>query len=205
MTSPAPQPPRQHAGRQTFAVWAVAVATIVVYRFVALLPQFPGRGLLKFTVFLAWLVVIAISLYWIAVAIRWTMRKLFWRVGRRLLLSYVMIGLLPFILMTILLLAVGYMIAGVMSHAALRGERQATLGQMESWALEYGLTGRRPADSLTSLEIYDTAQRPGESLPAWLREKSFSGMVWRDGQPAMVTSRQFAEEDRTVVFVQPLD
>ena len=34
--------------------------------------------------------------------------------------------------MTILLIACGYMVAGVMSQAALRGERQATLGQMES-------------------------------------------------------------------------
>jgi HAMP domain-containing protein len=155
--------------------------------------------------FFAWLIFIAISLYWIAVAVRWTLQKLFWRVGRRLLLSYVMIGLLPFILMTILLLAVGYMIAGVMSHAALRGERQATLGQMESWALEYALTGRRPPDALSSLEIYDTQEGSGRDLPVWLRQKSFSGMVWRDGQPALVASRQFREEQRSVVFVQPLD
>ena len=209
MTIVPQQPPRQHAGRQTFVVWLVAVATIVVYRFIALLPDFPGKGLLKFTVFLAWLVVIAISLYWVAVAIRWTMRKLFWRVGRRLFLSYVLIGLLPFILMTILMLAVGYMIAGVMSHAALRGERQATLGQMESWALEYGLTGKEPADTLPTLEIHDTADDSGEGLPAWLRNKTFSGMVWRDDKPTLVSSRQFivsgSDEPRSVVLIQPLD
>ncbi len=174
-----------------------------------MLPEFPGRGLLKFTVFLAWLVLIAISLYWIAAAIRWTMRKLFWRVGRRLFLSYVLIGLLPFILMTILIVAVGYMIAGVMSHAALRGERQATLGQMESWALEYGLTGKQPADSLPTLEIHDTADDSGEALPDWLRNKTFSGMVWRSERPTLVSSRQFTvegkDEPRSIVFVQPLD
>jgi len=209
MTVADPQPPRQHAGRQTLVVWAIALTTIIVYRFVALLPEFPGRGLLKFTVFLAWLVLIAISLYWIAVAIRWTMRKLFWRVGRRLFLSYVLIGLLPFILMTILMLAVGYMIAGVMSHAALRGERQATLGQMESWALEYGLTGKEPTDALPTLEIHDTADDSGDGLPSWLRNKTFSGMVWREKQPTLVSSRQFtvagSDEPRSVVLIQPLD
>ncbi|MGZ5494989.1 MAG: hypothetical protein ACXWHG_15395, partial [Thermoanaerobaculia bacterium] len=104
MTVVDPQPPRHHAGRQTFAVWGIALTTIVVYQFVAMLPAFPGRGLLKFSVFLAWLVLIAISLYWVAIAVRWTMRALFWRVGRRLFLSYVLIGLLPFILMTILMI-----------------------------------------------------------------------------------------------------
>ena len=54
-------------------------------------------------------------------------------------------------LFAILLLTIGYMIAAVMSHAALRGERQASLGQLESAALEYGLTGKKPADALPSL------------------------------------------------------
>ncbi len=210
MTTGDPQPVEHHVGRRSFVVWVVAVGTLIGYQqFIKPICDRLGinTGVFSFLAFFGYLIVIAITLYWIAVAIRWTLRRLFWRVGRRLLLSYVMVGLLPFILMTILLLAVGYMIAGVMSHAALRGERQATLGQMESWSLEYGLTGRRPVDSLTSLEIYDTAGRSGDSLPAWLREKSFSGMVWRDGQPAMVTSRQFTEEGdrRSIVFVQPLD
>jgi serine phosphatase RsbU (regulator of sigma subunit) len=211
MNSPDTQPAAPHVGRRSFVVWCVAVAALFTYSWFAD-PLLTSVGLdtsvFGFLTFLAWLIVIAITLYWIAVAVRWVLRRLFWRVGRRLLLSYVMIGLLPFILVGILLLAVGYMIAGVMSHAALRGERQATLGQMESWALEYGLTSRRPTDALPSLEIYDTGQSESDELPKWLREKSFSGMVWRDGQPALVTSRQFGEEAanrRSVVFVQPLD
>jgi serine phosphatase RsbU (regulator of sigma subunit) len=211
MTAADPQTPRQHAGRPTFVIWAVALAVIIAYdRLIALVPNIPGRSAFKFAVFFAYLIVIAVSLYWIAAAIRWTMRKLFWRVGRRLFLSYVLIGVLPFVLMTILGIAVGYMIAGVMSHAALRGERQATLGQMESWALEYGLTGKEPADALPTLEIHDTVNASGgELLPAWLRNKSFSGMVWREGRPLLVASRQFAapgeEQARSVVFIQPID
>ncbi|HUP48761.1 MAG TPA: SpoIIE family protein phosphatase, partial [Thermoanaerobaculia bacterium] len=206
-----PEPPRQPAGQRTFVVWVIALGVIVAYSRVgpALQRFHLDTTLFTFLSFLAWLIVIAITLYWITIAIRWTMRKLFWRVGRRLFLSYVMIGALPFFLVAVLLLVVGYMIAGVMSHAALRGERQATLGQMESWALEFGLTERRPADSLTTLEIYDTSKGDAKRLPEWLRTTTFSGMVRRDGLPLLVTSRQFpardGEEPRTVVFVQPID
>jgi serine phosphatase RsbU (regulator of sigma subunit) len=207
MTITDSQPPRPHTGRRTIYVWAIALAYIVIYQQVV---PFLRRwnmptGFFTFMAFFAWCAIIAISLFWLAIAIRWTLRKLFWRVGRRLFLSYVMIGLLPFILMAILLLAVSYMIAGVMSHAALRGERQATLGQMESWALEYGLTGKKPADALPSFEIHDTADTSGADLPDWLRKATFSGMVWRDNSPLLVCSRQFPDDDRTVVFVQPLD
>lgn len=211
-TTPAslqPEPKRPMPGR-TLAVWAIALVAIIVcdqLRTVAkgIIPP----GLISFVSFAAWFVFIAITLYGIGIAVRWTMRKLFWRVGRRLFLSYVMVGLLPFILMTILLLAIAYMVAGVMSQAALRGERSATLGQMESWALEYGLTGKKPADALPSLEIYDTDDGKGVSLPEWLRRSSYSGMAWRDGEALLVTSRQFSTDHttdaRTVAFVQPLD
>src|SRR5687768_5608150 len=211
MTVPVPEPPRRTAGRPTFVIWAIAVGVIITFSQLGTLLdrlRFPTT-LLTIASFFAWLVVIAISLYWITIAIRWTMRRLFWRVGRRLFLSYVLIGALPFLLVTVLLLAVGYMIAGVMSHAALRGERQATLGQMESWALEYGLTAKKPGFSLPSLEIYDTAEGNAEKVPERLSTTSFSGMVRRSGAPLLVTSRQFAARDdaepRTIIFVQPID
>jgi serine phosphatase RsbU (regulator of sigma subunit) len=201
------QPPRPNTGRLTLLAWGIALAYIVIYQQAAPFLRRVGipTGIFTFMAFFAWLGVIAISLFWLAIAVRWMLRRLFWRVGRRLFLSYVMIGLLPFILMTILLIAVCYMIAGVMSHAALRGERQATLGQMESWALEYGLTGRKPADALPSMEIHDTADKTAGDLPEWLRKTTFSGMVWRDDEPLLICSRQFPDEERTVVFVQPLD
>src|SRR5205085_1298320 len=127
---------------------------------------------------------------------------------RRLFLSYVMIGVFPFFLFAILLLTIAYMIAGVMTQAAFRGERQAWLGHMESAAFEYGLTGRKPADASKSLEIYDTANATGVQLPEWLRKTTFSGMAWRSEVPLLITTRQFAREGvptRTVVFVQPMD
>src|SRR6266513_74752 len=148
--------PKKRGGSRLFAVWLISIAVIigdtVLTRFLEPL-HVPGLGILTFTTFLASLVCIALTLYGFAVFVRWTLRKLFWRVGRRLFLSYVMLGVFPFFLFAILLLTIGYMMGGVMTHAALRAERQAFLGQMETAAREYGMTtGRRPADALKSLE-----------------------------------------------------
>jgi sigma-B regulation protein RsbU (phosphoserine phosphatase) len=206
--TPEPAPPRR-SGR-LLILWLIGVVIIIGAEAGrrALRAVHVSTGFLTLIEFAAWLIVIALMLYGGAVAIRWLMRALFWRVGRRLFLSYLLIGMLPFFLFAILLLTMGYMIAGVMSHAALRGERQASLGQLESAALEYGLTAKKPAGALPTLEIYDTAAASGKKLPDWLKETSFSGMVWRDNQPLLVASRQFPRPDerpRTVVFVQPID
>jgi HAMP domain-containing protein len=205
-TPPPPPPPRRT--HRALIVWLASFAVMISAQYLdSLLPRSFAHAFLGFVTFCSSLVFIALTIYWFAVVVRWMLRKLFWRVGRRLFLSYVLIGVLPFILMSILLLAVGYMGAGVMAQAALRGERQASLGQMESWSLEYGLTGRKPIDGLKSLEIYDTAEASGAQLPAWLKKASFSGMVGRNDGALLVVSRQMQNADalRTIVFVQPLD
>src|SRR5712691_8601811 len=207
---PTPEPTAPRRGGRLFVVWLIAVIVIVAIEWVkpVLRNLHVPVAIFIFVEFLAWLIVIALCLYGFAVFVRWLMRALFWRVGRRLFLSYLLIGLMPFFLFAILLLTIGYMIAGVMSHAALRGERQASLGQSESAALEFGLTGKRPPDALQSLEIYDTTAPSGEKLPGWLKETSFSGMAWRDRDPLLIASRQFprpGDRIRTVVFVQPID
>src|SRR6266550_2783225 len=187
-TTPDPSPPRR--GGRLLVLWLIGVLVIIgaeTGRRVLRGTPIP-TGFLTFIEFIAWLIVIALSLYGFAAAVRWLMTALFWRVGRRLFLSYTLIGMLPFFLFAILLLTIGYMIAGVMSHAALRGERQASLGQMESAALEYGLTGKKPADALPTLETYDTAAPSGQKLPGWLKETTFSGMAWREKVPLLIAS-----------------
>jgi HAMP domain-containing protein len=198
--------PTRRAGK-LFVVWLICIGVIIVNEQISnILESYKvSTGLFTFLSFMAALVCIAVTMYAFAVVVRWMLRKLFWRVGRRLFLSYVMIGVLPFFLFGILLLTLGYMIAGVMTQAALRGERQASLGQLEAGTLEYGLTGKRASDLLPTLEIYDTADASGAKLPDWLRKSTFSGIVWRDGQSLLVTSRQFPEARRTVAFAQPLD
>lgn len=204
------EPPRTRRGGRLFLVWVIACVVIIADEQISRVMRRGGFSSAPFSVltFFASLVLIAVTLYAFTVAARWLLHRLFWRVGRRLFLSYVLIGVLPFFLFAILLLTIGYMIAGVMSQAALRGERQASLGQLESATLEYGLTGKKPADALPTLEIYDTAAPSGEQLPAWLKDTSFSGMVWREKKAMLVASRQFPRPQmapRVVVFVQPLD
>jgi serine phosphatase RsbU (regulator of sigma subunit) len=206
-----PAPPRTRRGSRLFIMWLGAIAIIVFDELVtrALRPlHVPGLAVFAFTTFLASLLLIALTLYGLAVFVRWLLRRLFWRVGRRLFLSYVLIGMLPFFLFAILLLVIGYMICGVMTQAAFRGERQTSLGQLESAAFEYSLTGKRPDGLTKNLKIFDTDNASGAALPAWLKSTTFSGLVWRDGQAELVASRQVARGSgapRTVVFVESLD
>jgi serine phosphatase RsbU (regulator of sigma subunit) len=194
-----------------FLVWLAGIGVIIALEvFGRLLDRFEiDANLLGLFAFFAWLLVIGLTLYGLAVFARWVLRHLFWTVGRRLFLSYLLVGVLPFILMTILLLTVIYMFAAVMTQAALRGERQATLGQMESWAVEYKTSGGRVSGALPTLEVYDTASANVGKLPEWLRTRSFSGIVEREGKPLLVAARQFAADDaggtRGIVLVQPLD
>lgn len=202
--------PKRRRISPAFVVWLAGVATILALEYLdRLLERFDrDLGVLGVFSFFAWLLVIGLTLYGFAVMSRWVLSKLFWTVGRRLFLSYLLVGVMPFFLMTILLMTVVYMFAAVMTQAALRGERQATLGQMEAWAQEYSTTGRRIAGALPSLEIYDTAAESGARIPEWLRTRSFSGVAERDGRPLLVAARQFPlGDDRTrgVVIVQPLD
>jgi serine phosphatase RsbU (regulator of sigma subunit) len=189
-------------------LWLTSIVAIVVLEGVDNVLDRFGRSLALFGVieFFAWLLFVGLTLYGCALIFRWLLRSLFWTVGRRLFLSYLLIGLLPFFLMTILLLTIGYMFAAVMTQASVRAERQATLGQMESWTLEYVVTGRKPAGALPTLEIYDSEEGTGAQLPAWLRTTSFSGVVERNAEPLLVAARQFeGTPPRAVVFVQPMD
>src|SRR5205814_10365478 len=110
------RPTPSRSGRRTVVLWLISGVIMWGWPWAQVVAQaLHVVGPLSFVTFIAALVWIAITLAWSTLAIRWLLRRLFWRVGRRLLLSYILIGLLPFILMTILLLAIGYMIAGVMS------------------------------------------------------------------------------------------
>ncbi|HWW61060.1 MAG TPA: HAMP domain-containing protein, partial [Thermoanaerobaculia bacterium] len=201
-----PPPPKKRRVPITFLVWLTGVVSIVALGYIdgffsRLRINIPFIG---FVQFLAWLVTIGLTLYGFAVISRWILQRLFWTVGRRLFLSYVMIGVLPFFLFAILLAAILYLVAGVGTQANFRAERQASLGQLESLNEEYALQKRTPREE--KVEIYDSANGSDANLPEWLAT-NFSGTVLRDGKPLHVVARQYPSEDgaRTVVFVQPLD
>jgi serine phosphatase RsbU (regulator of sigma subunit) len=193
----------------TLVVWLTSAAAIVLLRQIsAALDRFHfDDGPLPLLSFLAWLTFLALTLYGIVIAARWLLRKLFWTVGRRLFLSYVMIGVLPFFLFAILLGAILYVIAGVATQANFKAERQASIGQLEAWVTDYALQGRKPHGTNLSPEIYDSSAPGGEAIPQWLRETNFSGMAARDRQPLLVVARQYPgpKTMRSIVFVEPLD
>jgi serine phosphatase RsbU (regulator of sigma subunit) len=203
-----PTPVRKRRLSPAFLVWLIGVATILILDQIDRLLDRIGytSGPLNFIAFLAWLVVIGLTLYAFALTARFLLRQLFWTVGRRLFLSYIMIGVLPFALFAILLVAILYVIAGVASQTAFKFERQASLGQLESLNSEYALQGRRPrADGI---EVYDTENPSGESIPQWLRSTTYSGLALRGKEPLLVSARQypmFDDESRTVVLALRLD
>src|SRR3954447_10177241 len=123
-----------------------------------------GTGPLGFLSFIAWFIVIALTLYGLAIGIRWLLRKLFWTVGRRLALSYFMIGMMPFVVFAILLCFILYIIAGIGSQRNFNNERQASVGQLESLNFEYALQGHMPRD----VEVFDSANASGKNIPEWL-------------------------------------
>ncbi len=186
-------------------VWLVGIAAIVTLDQIegALNDAHLGTGPLGFFSFLAWFAVCALTIYGIAVIVRWILRRLFWTVGRRLFLSYFMIGLMPFIVFAILLVFILYIIAGIGSQATFKAERQASVGQLEAMNLEYALQDNVPRN----IELYDSEKESGKKIPEWLQDNNFSGLVLRGEQPLMVVGRQYplASGTRTVVLAQPLD
>jgi serine phosphatase RsbU (regulator of sigma subunit) len=203
----APPDTKRRGISPAFVVWLSGIALILVLHYVDKVLDRFGRTLGPFELFsfFAWLVVIALTLYGFAVFSRWVLSKLFWTVGRRLFLSYVMIGVLPFFLFAILLFAILYVIAGVASQASYRMERQNVLGYLEILNSDYSTRGTRP--SIEGVEVYDTANRSGANLPVWLRAKSYSGIALRDKQPLLVSAHQYPWRDgqRGVVLALPID
>lgn len=199
----APETRRRHFS-PALLLWLGSIVTIFVTIWLEnLLDRFgayiPGLGLVEFS---AWLLCIALTLYGFAVVTRWVLQKLFWTVGRRLLLSYVMIGVLPFFLFAVLLAAILYVIAAVASQASFRSERQSSLAYLEQLNSEYASQGARPR--LDGLELYDTEDATGGQIPEWLRDRSYSGYALREQVPLLVSARRYPG-DRTVVLVLPMD
>ncbi|MBV8516740.1 MAG: SpoIIE family protein phosphatase [Acidobacteria bacterium] len=199
-----PPEPKRRGVSPAFVVWLIGIGAIVLINYIQSLAErfhrsVPNLGVLEF---FAWLLVCCLTLYGLALFTRWFLRKLFWTVGRRLFLSYVMIGVLPFFLFAVLLAAILYVIAGVASQQAFKAERQSSLGQLEALNADYALQGKRPR--LDGIEIYDTADGSAKKLPEWLHETTYSGFALRAGVPLLVSSRQYPN-GRTVVLALPMN
>jgi len=210
MMTPLMQPPPAPKRRRIPAAFIAWIASIAVVLLIAqvenVLERFHIRaGALGFFSFIAWLFLCALTLYGFAIAIRWILRKLFWTVGRRLFLSYIMIGVLPFFLFAVLLAAILYVVAGVASQSTFKGERQASVGQLETWLSDYALQGKKPRTD-ESIQVLDSENK--DDIPQWLRDANFSGITLRDDNQAQLTvARQFPGDhvNHSIVFVEPID
>lgn len=190
-------------------VWLASIGVVLLDRVVdaALADSLWDLPLLDGLAAISLLLFIGITVIGLALAVRYVLRRLFWRVGRRLVLSYFLIGVLPFIFFAILMTVIGYLVAGVLSQAAFRNERQVTLSRLDQWNLEYSLTGSKPASALPSLEIYDSRDGTIRNAPEWLRYTSFVGLAHRDRTALFVSSRVYEKDGgrETVIFAQPID
>ncbi|HVT44745.1 MAG TPA: SpoIIE family protein phosphatase [Thermoanaerobaculia bacterium] len=191
------------------ALWLAAFVLVVLLEQIDKVVTRLGGGLviIDLAEVIARTALILLTLYWLAVAVRYILRKLFWRVGRRLALSYFLIGILPFLLFAVLVVAIGYAIAGVLSQTTYRTERQTFLSRMDLWNLEYAIAGQVPANALSTLQIHEVRKGEKSELPPWLLSESFTGLLIRDDDVFLSSSRIYEEGNtaRTVVLLQPLD
>ncbi|MGK2858120.1 MAG: PP2C family protein-serine/threonine phosphatase [Thermoanaerobaculia bacterium] len=189
-------------------IWLAAIVAVILESKVSHLLDGAGRYLpgLELAQVLTWITIITLGVYWFSLFFRYLLRKLFWRVGRRLLLSYLFIGALPFVIFAVLLLVMGYLMGGALSRAAVRSERQATLVRMDRWNLEYSLSGSMPKGEGDGVEVYDSAKGKTET-PDWLLNRSFSGLAARRGDAIFVSSRVYVLDGkpRTITLVMPMD
>src|SRR5437899_12774406 len=92
-----PQPPPKRRAGKLFLVWAIAIGVIIVDEQISnVLHRFHvSTGFFTFLTFIAALTCIAVTLYAFAVVVRWLLRRLFGRFGRRRSLGQVVLRLLP--------------------------------------------------------------------------------------------------------------
>ncbi|MBZ5587451.1 MAG: SpoIIE family protein phosphatase [Acidobacteriia bacterium] len=123
--------------------------------------------------------------------LRWLWRKLTYRVGVRFFLSYLLIGLTPFLLMAILAGIVGYILVGQYGSVRL-GQELDTLGEhlavrAAGAVQELGATGSQPATTLLASPIW--ANGP---LSTWVLARG--KRVWRPEGSGELTVPEWAPE-----------
>lgn len=150
-------------------------------------------------------------------------RRLTYRIGLRLLLSYLVIGLTPFLLTGALAFLLGYMLTGQYAATRLRFtmtseyERLMLLARSASsgdprqaeMVLEEGL--RAAAERGLSLEwvvregerLITNSPRQGLDVPAWAQEEPWAGPALLDDHP--VAAAAVRQGRRTVAVFLPLD
>lgn len=206
--SPGAFQPMTRGTRRSLIVWASSILLVPILSSAADL--FSGvpllSAMLSFSLVLAVLIATLLTTYLAIVFVRWVLSRLFWSVGRRLALSYLLLGLLPFLLFAVLVCVTGYIGLGVMSQTSFRAARQQEMARLQQANLEYVLTGEVPKDLPEVTEVYDS-RNPGKGeLPDWLGRGSFAGTALRGDHAVVISAKTYLMRDsrRVVALVVPM-
>ncbi len=115
---------------------------------------------------LAWVVLICAGIPW---TIRWIRRRLLWRLRNRLVVTYLLVGLAPFALLTILFGLIGYMLAGQFAVFAASDELDHQATHMATETSEFALHLLHmdaAAWRVPKIEVPEAAVDPNAIVPA---------------------------------------
>lgn len=132
-------------------LWAAWIITFV------LTFLHPFRGILFFAL-------IILTSYYLSIFARKLIRKLLWRIRRKLIISYIFIGLVPLLLLAILVLLGSFIFLGQSTSATLHSSLNASV-----------LRVRVEAEKLLNLE---RSLPPDEVVPKWLESLSMDDQRW---------------------------
>ena len=203
----------EQSGSSRLEAWRLWVRRVMPRVAVAAAVLFVVRALLRDTAFyrasafgdlfgfVTFVLVALTGGYYAFKGLRWLKRKLLWRVRRRLIITYLFVGLTPIVLLGGLGFLFGYGMALNWMAGSVMTEMRATEQQTLAAARAY-------ADALTALP----PEADARALQAWLDERSVPLQatlpgarvaVWRGGadgqafeQPAQSVSEPRAEESR---------
>ena len=158
----------------------------------------------------------------LAVALRWVWQRVVYRVGVRLFVSYLLVGVVPLVVLALMSMLASYMIVGQYASARLaEGMRfiGAELNHLAERANENGMAGAvlrlrqaeaQPPSNVPRIEwviSQGNEVRRSEGLaaaaPGWADDGTWSGPVRVGG--ALALASVCRSGDRTVALLMPLD
>jgi len=216
--------PKARTGPRFNTGWGAAVSAMGFA--VAWIGGFPVAAL----VFGVLTVLLLLGLAWQTLA-DWR-RQLLWPLRNRLLVAYLLIGLIPVVLLLLLGLVAAWTLYGKVAVYQVTDRLERLEAELQDRASDLAsalgmaaaLEGRlRPEVVARILETHGAAAReqwPGSEvhllggpvpdpsgLPAWLRQQRFVGVVMGEGSAALLVTRpvQVGRESLTLVWILPLD
>ncbi len=173
---------------------------------------------------------VVLTAYYVFRFARRVLRKLLWRIRRKLILSYIFIGFIPILLLVVLSLLGFFIFMGQttseMFSSSLDGYLLRTKNQSEKLlhlteflgndeGIDRWFTELKPEDKvwLSEAEIWLSVDGKAEvlqgdvsyDLPEWALRKDFSGLVIRDANPFLAATHTDPDKKRVMQIFVPVD